>query len=175
MKQCNKCQQNLSPTEFYKNNRYKDGLDRRCKKCQADYKKERKVELKSLKTWYVYYLPKEGYYGHTYDLLSRMTQHRLSGRNTLGYRIVETFTIKEEALAYERKMQGKEDRDIKTVSKYVLWDTWSNEIVQIANYLREISVELGYTQEWLRLRYKANGLIWDRYKIEKMYYDTFTK
>lgn len=108
MRECNMCKELLDETEFFKNNRCPGGIDRRCKKCQKEYSKKRRKKIKSYKTWYVYYLPEENYYGHTVNVKQRMTVHRAKGRNTDNYKVLKDSKNKSDILYLERLLQGKE-------------------------------------------------------------------
>ena len=101
------CKELLNETEFFKNNRCPGGIDRRCKKCQAEYNKQRRKKIKSLKRWSVYYLPEENYYGHTVNLKQRLTVHRAQGRNTDNHKVILQSKNKSEVLDLEKLLQKK--------------------------------------------------------------------
>ena len=66
------------------------------------YKKRRDAS-----PYIVYYLPKEDYYGHTKDVISRMARHEGQGRDISGYVILHEFDNKEDALVKEQHYQKK--------------------------------------------------------------------
>ena len=117
MKRCNYCEQVLSLDKYHKGP-YPDGHSRRCKECEKSYYRSRTVRRrKEFKTWKVYYLPKEAYYGHTYHFELRMKKHRDVGRDTTGARILKEFKDKEDALFWE-KLNQKKLKPMKQFKRY---------------------------------------------------------
>ena len=55
------------------------------KEKEKRWRQLRKKKLKAKQDWFVYYLPKEDYYGHTYDLKTRLKVHKYSGRDITNY------------------------------------------------------------------------------------------
>ena len=55
MKQCSKCKKRKDESEFHKNNKHKNGLNTRCKKCTRDYARNRYRKAKgSVKKYHRY-------------------------------------------------------------------------------------------------------------------------
>jgi len=107
-RKCSKCKivKDLEK-DFYRNHRRRFGREYRCKQCMDTYAKHWRNKLRNKAKFYVYYLPKEKYYGHTYDLTTRMNKHRGDGNNTEGYYIRKVCASKEEACWWERLYQKK--------------------------------------------------------------------
>ena len=77
------------------------------KEKERRWRQLRKEKLKAKQEWFVYYLPKEDYYGHTYDIKARLRTHRASGKNTDNFNIVKGPVDKQKALYFEKLYQGK--------------------------------------------------------------------
>jgi len=142
MKNCKKCSETKPLNEFHKSKATNDGLQRKCKECVKKSDKQRhldnpeyfkqydkhyrlnnKESLKEYtKQWSlakkdgyhsVYLLPKHNYVGITENLYIRMSHHRSLGRDTTGYRILETFQDRELGLELEELLHdiGYEGRN----------------------------------------------------------------
>ena len=107
-RKCSKCKtvKHLEK-DFYRNHRRRYGREYKCKECMDAYGKHYRQRLRNKAKYYVYYLPKEKYYGHTYDLTSRMRKHRGDGNDTEGYYIRKVCASKDEACWWERLYQKK--------------------------------------------------------------------
>ena len=92
-----------------------DGYRNECKECTSiRYKKYRlipdnliKEKFRNFNRWnkkihYVYFLPKENYIGTTKNILTRMSHHRSSGKDTTNYRILYSSEIRKDSLELER-------------------------------------------------------------------------
>lgn len=123
MKECSKCKIVKEFSSFYKNKRYKDELHIYCKECisncnllyrtnNKDKESKRKKEYRDLQKskpiiHHVYLLPNENYVGTTMNVVERMSKHRIvNKRNTNNYRILSSFSNREDALELEELLHN---------------------------------------------------------------------
>jgi hypothetical protein len=106
IKQCSKCKEHKTLSDFYKHKKNKDKLSYHCKSCisytRKVYNNENKVKIsinnkkyrqenELIQGYALYYLPEEHYIGFTNNLKSRLRSHRGRGRITEGYEVIGVY------------------------------------------------------------------------------------
>ena len=102
---CIKCKVIKETSEFYKDNRRKDGVRAQCKVCCNKYATEYR---NSGKAYLIYYLPNEHYIGVTKErsIYNRMSQHKAKGNNIDGWRVLYASENRAEAYHHEAMYHG---------------------------------------------------------------------
>ena len=112
LKKCSKCGIEKSAQDFNRDKNRKDGLQRYCKPCRNQAKRE--YHLKQVeKGWDVYILPEENYAGLSSYAVKRISNHRDNGMNTDGWYIYSTHKTPEEAIIAEATLHLKGFRGCK--------------------------------------------------------------
>ena len=88
---------------YLKNKERKAEYQRKNKEHRNSYLKEYRKTYRFDGHYSVYLLPKENYVGQTKCVRARMYQHKQDGNDTSDYKILHTFSTKEEALAKEKE------------------------------------------------------------------------
>lgn len=109
-KECSCCRKSFNLNEeFYSKKASKDGKDNYCKTCRnAKSNDKRKEHITG--DYFVYVLPNEnpisskGYCGQTKNLNHRMRNHKYTGKNVDGWKVLKTFNNRADAIAYELEM-----------------------------------------------------------------------
>ena len=106
MKQCSKCEERKTLSDFYKHIKNKDKLSYHCKDCiksnRKEYHNENKVKIslrskkyiqenELIKGYALYYLPEEHYVGFTNNIKARLRGHKSVGRITEGYEVIGIY------------------------------------------------------------------------------------
>jgi len=80
--------------------RYKE-LNKNWQETNREHIREYNKQWRHDEHYSVYLLPKENYVGQTKQIKKRMYDHKHNGKDTSDYKILHTFTTREEALAKE--------------------------------------------------------------------------
>jgi len=73
-----------------------------CKECAATYMRERRKSKPTI--YHVYYLPSHDYVGMTMDVVTRMSHHRKTGKNTDDMILLADFDCPIDAHLLETKL-----------------------------------------------------------------------
>lgn len=108
-RQCSKCNQVKLHTEFNKDRKRKDGLQRYCRECRNQARREHSARQRA-KGWDVYILPEENYAGLSNNVKHRIHNHNADGKNTKGWYIHGNYDKPELAIIAEAllHLQGYE-------------------------------------------------------------------
>lgn len=147
------------------------------KEKEKRWRQLRKKKLKAKQEWFVYYLPKENYYGHTYDLKTRLKAHKYTGRDISNYTIVKGPISKPEALLFEKLYQGKMEKYKEELQKkknkecYVYFN--GKLIVKTKNY-SQAAKYVGISNERVRQLVNTNKTNKDGFSFSVPNYNKWT-